>query len=132
MNPKLQKKLIQYIYGHYQNDILYFFEDFDANYKASDDFTFGILRNLECIIVPAQFVIIDVGEMFDRLFFIIHGGISVYDVYHNFLTQYEEGSNIGEFQIMLGVKSEFKYQGYTQKTSYLLGIKRKKFLECLY
>lgn len=73
-----------------------------------------------------------VGEEFDRLYFIIFGGITVYDVYHNFLTQYLPGSNFGDFQILLGIKSQYNYQGYSAKTTYLLGIKRKKFLECIY
>lgn len=52
LNRKLKKKLIFHLVGHYKSKFPFFFDDFESRYMSSEDFQYGILSNMECLILP--------------------------------------------------------------------------------
>eukprot|EP00347_Sterkiella_histriomuscorum_P012208 403369479 len=131
LSPKLQQELVFHLFGHYQSKLLYFFEDFDSKYKAGDNFIFQVLSNLQCVILTPGQVVTNYQENFSHLYFIVHGGVTLYDKYKNFLVQYVSGSNFGDFQLILGLKSQYIYKGTLNRTSYLLSLEKDVFLKAL-
>ncbi|CDW83278.1 voltagegated ion channel superfamily [Stylonychia lemnae] len=131
MSPNLRRKLIFHLFGSYQNKFLYFFDDFDSKYKASDQFTYMVLQSLQCIIITPGQVIARYGDLFTNLFFVLNGSITVKNKYKDFMVSYLKGSNIGDFQLILGIKTQFIYSGTTEKTSFLMSLERDIFLTAL-
>ena len=56
----------------------------------------------------------------------------MYSSTNKFLASYIPGSYFGEFQLILGLKSGYRYVGLAHRTNYLFSVRRKEFLKCLY
>ena len=132
LNMQLRRKLIFYLCGKYIQKFNYFFDDIEKKYYSSDFFKYGILSNMKCHILLQDSVIIDIDKRINHIFFVNLGGVNVMDRHNNFIVQYISGSNFGDFQVILGLRSQFKYMGIETRTSYLFSVKKSKFLKYLY
>ncbi|CDW82858.1 cation channel family protein [Stylonychia lemnae] len=109
LSPRLQKKLIIELFDKQYKKFIYFFEDFELKYKASDDFISGCLSNMELNIFFSNQTILKQGQKFECIYFINHGHVGVFDKFNNFLINYVPGGYFGDFQIILELKSQFTY-----------------------
>lgn len=105
----------------------YFFKDIDNEFEASQDVVLGIVRNLSPLVILKGDYLVRKGSHFDNFFFIQNGNIRIIDQKYNYLTSYIEGGFLGEFQIMLEIKSLFYYVGGGPQNTYLLKVGAKKF-----
>lgn len=105
---RLQKKLLFHLVGHYKNKFPFIFDDFEQRYQASEDFQFGVLSNMECLILPphsgdlgdsetASSVVLNPNDSVDYLYFVHIGSVDVFDKENRHLVQYVAGSNFGDF-----------------------------------
>lgn len=98
LNERLKKKLVFHLLGHYKTKFPFFFDDFEHRYQSGEDFQFGILSNMECLILPphdgdlenahgdaASSVVLSPNDSVDYLYFVHIGCVNVYDKKARFL-----------------------------------------------
>jgi signal-transduction protein with cAMP-binding, CBS, and nucleotidyltransferase domain len=72
------------------------------------------------------------SDTVEYLYFVHLGSVNVFDRHNRFLTQYVAGSNLGDFQIILGLKAGYTYVGSASRTNYLFQVKKEAFLKSLF
>ena len=142
----MKKDLIFNLVGHYKDKFPFFFDDFEYRYKSSEDFQFNVLSNFEYLILPphdiegsslyvdqnSSSIVLSASDPVNYLYFIHIGQVNVFDRLGRFILQYQAGSIFGDFQLILGTKSGFKYVGNPHRTNYLFQVKKDIFLEALF
>jgi hypothetical protein len=143
LSTRLQKKLIFHIMGHYRDQFPFFFDDFEHRYQSGEDFQFHILSNMECLILPphdgnltmgdgASAIVRNPTDSVDYLYFVHIGSVNVFDKNDRFMVKYMSGSFFGDFQLILGLRSGYRYVGSSNRTNYLFQIKKAIFLKAFY
>jgi len=95
--PRLQIKLVQTLFSKYVKYFNYFFEDEDYKYSADPVFTKEVIINLECKLFSNKTSIIEANSDVDYLYFILKGGVNIFDDSNNFLIHLGQGSYFGDF-----------------------------------
>ncbi len=142
----MKKELIFNLVGHYKDKFPFFFDDFECRYQSSEDFQFNILSNLEYLILPPHDIdgaslyvdqnssssVLSASDSVEYLYFVHIGQVNVFDLLGRFILQYQAGSIFGDFQMILGTKSGYKYLGNPHRTNYLFQVKKDIFLQSLF
>ena len=96
LNERLKKDLIFNLVGHYKDKFPFFFDDFEHRYMSSEDFQFGVLSNLEYLILPphdeegngplypydkqhSSSVVLNASDTVEYLYFVHIGQVNVFD-----------------------------------------------------
>jgi signal-transduction protein with cAMP-binding, CBS, and nucleotidyltransferase domain len=124
--------------GHYRGKFPFFFDDFEHRYQSGEDFQYQILSNMECLILPphaegdSTSIVMNPTDSVDYLYFVHLGTVNVFDRSDRFLVKYLAGTFFGDFQLLLGLRANYRYVGSANRTNYLFQVKGSVFLRALY
>ena len=94
----------------YYKKFFYFFNDIEDQNFANKVFIRKVLSSLDCQIYAEGTTIVEYGDKFDDFFFCYKGCVTAIDSkFMLCLTELPEESFFGDFQILLGTKSQYYY-----------------------
>jgi hypothetical protein len=110
MPPSIKQNLVFTLLKTYYKKFFYFFNDIEDQNFANKVFIRKILSSLDCQIFPEGSTIVEYGAKFEDFYFCYKGNVTVIDSkFVLCLTELPEESFFGDFQILLGTKSQYHY-----------------------
>eukprot|EP00347_Sterkiella_histriomuscorum_P015140 403358168 len=110
LSIQAKHKLIKEITRPYRKKFTYLFSDKEQGFKANNVFIRDILANLYLQVYEPDKTIVAFKESVTELSFIYQGSVTVYDKNTSIsIIQYEEGGYIGDFQILMNLRSNYRY-----------------------
>ena len=110
MPPSIKQNLVFTLLKAYYKKFFYFFNDIENQKSANKLLIRKVLSSLDCQIFTIGSSIVDYGQIFTDIFFCYKGNVTVIDSsFILCLTELPEESFFGDFQILLGIKSQYYY-----------------------
>lgn len=110
MPPPLKESLAFCMLEEYYKTFIYFFNDFERQNFADKIFARKILTNLDCQIFINDSTVVEMGKKFDMFYLCYKHGVRVKNPFMQVnITDLNESSFFGEYQILLDIVSMYDY-----------------------